>query len=94
MKGFTFIGIILNINKKYFLIPIDIVSQVLSSFSIHPSTGSQETAFLVIYINGKNNHNGGMKAIKRAPNSSHAPCFLPTPFGLRTNILLRTNGER
>ena len=53
---------------------------------------SQETAFLFIYINGKDNNSGGMKAIKRAPNSSHALCFLPTPFGQRANILLRTNG--
>ncbi|MFA7243530.1 MAG: hypothetical protein WC091_25770, partial [Sulfuricellaceae bacterium] len=53
---------------------------------------SQETAFLFININGAHNHNSRILSLKREPNSNHNPCFLPTPFGLRTNILLRANG--
>ncbi|MFA7240093.1 MAG: hypothetical protein WC091_08265 [Sulfuricellaceae bacterium] len=82
-----------SVQKRMLISPPD-GQDFSATFSVHGSTSSQETAFLVIYINGKYNNNGGMQAIKRAPNSSHALCFLPTPFDLRANILLRTNGEK
>ncbi|MDP2752053.1 MAG: hypothetical protein Q8O31_05555, partial [Rhodocyclaceae bacterium] len=49
--------------------------------------------FMAIYINELKNRSNHKIASKQLPNGKYwDPCFLPTPFGLRANIILRTNG--
>ncbi|MDP2752646.1 MAG: hypothetical protein Q8O31_08610, partial [Rhodocyclaceae bacterium] len=49
--------------------------------------------FMAIYINELKNRSNHKIASKQLPNGKYwDPCFLPTPFGLRTNIILITNG--